>query len=188
MCQMRIIGGSAGGRTLRAPSGAHTRPTSDRVREALFSILGPPPPDALVLDLFAGSGGLGLEAVSRGAKRAHFVEQNNAALQTLRQNIKSLGFADSTEVHRADALRHLTRLLGNTMRFHWIFIDPPYASSLAEDSLQVLAGGELLSEGGQIVVEHDRRSPPDEVYGSLVRSDSRRYGDTCMSFYERISE
>jgi 16S rRNA G966 N2-methylase RsmD len=109
-------------------------------------------------------------------------------LQSLRQNIASLAFADSTEVHREDALRQLGRLCKGTLRFHWIFIDPPYASTLAQECLQLLGSGDLLTPEGLIVVEHDRRSPPDEVYGSLVRSDSRRYGDTCVSFYERISE
>ena len=185
---MRIIGGSAGGRTLKAPPGAQTRPTSDRVREALFSILGAPPEDACVLDLFAGSGGLGLEALSRGAQMAVFVDQNNAALQTLGQNIEALGFGESTEVHRADARSHLKRLSKGPRRFHWIFVDPPYAGGLAGECLQLLSEGSLLSVGGQIVVEHDRRSAPDEVYASLVKSDTRRYGDTSLSFYERISE
>ncbi len=185
---MRIIGGSAGGRTLKAPSGAQTRPTSDRVREALFSILGAPPADAKVLDLFAGSGGLGLEAISRGAKMAVFVDQNNAALQTLRDNIHSLGFGDSTEVHQDDSLRALRRMAEGTTKFHWIFVDPPYASTLAQDCLLILGDTALLAEGGQVVVEHDRRSPPDDLAGSLVKSDSRRYGDTCVSFYERNAQ
>ena len=185
---MRIIGGSASGRTLKAPAGAQTRPTSDRVREALFSILGTPPDDAQILDLFAGSGGLGLEALSRGAQKVVFVDQNNAALQALRQNIETLGFGSSTEVHRADAPQQLKRLLTGPLRFHWIFIDPPYASSLASECLQILSGATLLTSEGLIVVEHDRRSPPDEVYASLIRSDTRRYGDTSLSFYERISE
>jgi 16S rRNA (guanine(966)-N(2))-methyltransferase RsmD len=188
MASMRIIGGSAGGRTLKAPAGAQTRPTSDRVREALFSILGAPPEGAQILDLFAGSGGLGLEALSRGAHSAVFVDQNSAALQVLKQNIEDLEFGDSTEVHRGDAPRHLKRLAKGARSFHWIFIDPPYASDLAGQCLEILASASLLSEEGQIVVEHDRRSAPDEVYGSLVRSDSRRYGDTSLSFYERISE
>ncbi len=185
---MRIIGGSAGGRTLKAPAGAQTRPTAGRVREALFSILGTPPETAQILDLFAGSGGLGLEALSRGAQKVVFVDQDNAAVQVLRQNIEALGFGPSTEVHQADAPRHLKRLVKGPLRFHWIFIDPPYASSLASECLQILSGATLLSSEGLIVVEHDRRSPPDEFYASLVRSDIRRYGDTSLSFYERISE
>ena len=187
MLPMRIISGTAGGRPLRAPSGPQTRPTSDRVREALFSILGAPPEHAKILDLFAGSGGLGLESLSRGADQVVFIEQSNAALQILRHNIKELGFADSTEVHRGDALRHLRRLAAAANCFHWIFIDPPYASALAGQCLEALGARSLLCEGGQVVVEHGRRSLPDEVYGSLVKTDSRRYGDTCVSFYQRSS-
>jgi len=185
---MRIIGGSAGGRRLRAPSGPQTRPTSDRVREALFSILGPPPQSARALDLFAGSGGLGLEALSRGVSAAVFIDQNNAALQALRQNIAELGFGGSTEVHKGDALRQLKRLLQGGQEFHWIFIDPPYASPLAAQCLEQLGTKPILSTGGQIIVEHDRRSAPDEEFGCLVKTDSRRYGDTCVSFYERNSQ
>ncbi len=181
---MRIIGGSAGGRTLKAPPGKATRPTSDRVREALFSILGPPPDNALVLDLFAGSGGLGLEAISRGAQRAIFVDQNNAALKTLQQNIRELGMAKQAEVVRGDSQKQLQRLARSAMRFHWIFIDPPYASDLASQSLQQLGESNILDEEGIVVVEHDRRHPSDEAYGFLVKTDTRRYGDTCISFYE----
>jgi 16S rRNA (guanine(966)-N(2))-methyltransferase RsmD len=157
------------------------------VREALFSILGAPPEGTRILDLFAGSGGLGLEALSRGAEEVIFIDQNNAALQALRHNIDELGFGASTQVHRGDALRHLQRLLSSDASFHWIFIDPPYATGLATRCLALLGAGSLLAEEGQIVVEHDRRSPPDEIYGSLVKTDSRRYGDTCVSFYERTS-
>ncbi len=181
---MRIIAGSARGRRLKAPPGNLTRPTSDKVREALFSILGQPPTDAAVLDLFAGSGALGLEALSRGAVSATFVDDNNQALQTLRQNIDELDLARASQVVRGEAIRQLRRLARASARFHWIFVDPPYATQLAEQSLQEIAANQLLSPGGQVIVEHDRRSEPSDAYGSLIKTDMRRYGDTSVSFYE----
>lgn len=182
---MRIIAGSVRGRRLKAPPGKQTRPTSDRVREALFSILGPPPDDAWVLDLFAGSGALGLEALSRGAQRAVFVEESKVAMQTLRQNIDDLELSKAVQVHQAEALRSLRRLAQGDRAFHWIFIDPPYASTLAEQCLHEIGAASMLASTGTVIVEHDRRSEPGEVFGTLVKTDTRRYGDTCVSLYER---
>jgi 16S rRNA (guanine966-N2)-methyltransferase len=185
MRAMRIIAGSAKGRRLKAPPGKQTRPTSDRVREAVFSILGPPPAGALVLDLFAGSGALGLEAVSRGAQKAIFVDQDSAALQTLRHNIEGLSLVECCQVVKGDAMRTLKRLAREQQRFHWIFIDPPYATSLAQQSLHEIGEASMLAGEAQVIVEHDKRSEPDDAFGTLLKTDSRRYGDTVVSFYQR---
>ncbi len=179
---MRIIAGALGGRRLRAPAGAATRPTSDRVREALFSILGPPPEGARVLDLCAGAGGLGLEALSRGAAAAVFVDHDRKAIDALQANVATLGLQDRSQVHRGDVGSVLRRLNG---KFHWIFADPPYRSGLAEPLLADLGDGRLLADGAVVVVEHDRRSPPADRHGCLVRTDLRRYGDTEVSFFRR---
>ncbi|MCP4448431.1 MAG: 16S rRNA (guanine(966)-N(2))-methyltransferase RsmD [Myxococcales bacterium] len=187
---MRIISGFAGGRRLRAPSGNKTRPTSDRVREALFSILGLPPEGCHVLDLFAGSGGLGLEALSRGAVRAVFVDRDKDAQHALRHNIGQVGVAPATDVHQGDALRVLAKLGRTGAAFHWIFIDPPYATDFAAQALESIGGGNLLrptSEDGRLIVEHDKRGAPGDAYGCLIKVQTRRYGDTCVSFYERKS-
>ncbi len=187
---MRIISGFAGGRRLRAPSGNKTRPTSDRVREALFSILGTPPEGCQVLDLFAGSGGLGLEALSRGADRAVFVDRDRDAGHILRHNIAEVGVVAASDVHQGDALRHLEKLERASKTFHWIFIDPPYATNLAEQALEAIGNSGLLHDAehnGVLVVEHDKRSGPGDVYGCLLRTETRRYGDTSVSFYERKS-
>jgi 16S rRNA (guanine966-N2)-methyltransferase len=177
---VRIVGGSLGGRVLRAPSGAATRPTSEKVREALFSILGPPEPDAVVLDLFAGSGGLGIESLSRGAARAVFVDKGRPAIDVLRRNLSELGIADRADVVMSDAVAFLTRRPARPYR--WVFIDPPYATDLAVRCLQGLAT-EALCEDAVVVVEHDRRNSPADACGSLLRTDLRRYGDTCLSLY-----
>ena len=180
---MRIIAGSAGGRRLKAPAGSQTRPTSDRVREAMFSILGTPPETCRVLDLFAGAGTLGLEAWSRGASHVDFCERNGQALDALKHNLRSLDAGGETRVHRGDSIATLKRLAKRDEPYHWIFIDPPYATSLADDALSLLASNELLTPDGTVIVEHDRRRAPAEACGSLVQSDQRRYGDTCIAFY-----
>jgi 16S rRNA (guanine966-N2)-methyltransferase len=181
---MRVIAGRAGGRRLAAPPGAATRPTADRVREALFSILGPPDRDALVLDLFAGAGALGIEALSRGAARAVFVDRSRAAVRCVRRNLDELGLTAAAEVHQDHAPRFAARLAdAGGPAFTWIFLDPPYDSDLGPLALAELGRADLLVPHGVAVFEHDRRRAPDERYGVLVKADDRRYGDTELSFY-----
>jgi len=178
---MRIIAGVHGGRRLRAPRGDATRPTADRVREALFNILGPPPEGARVLDLFAGAGTLGLEALSRGAGHADFVDRAPAALRCLRDNIAALDVGDASSVYRGDALQLLRRLPGP---FDWVFVDPPYRSGLQDPVLAALAARpQLLAADAVVVVEHDRRIEPASPGEAMVRTDQRRYGDTVVSFF-----
>jgi 16S rRNA (guanine966-N2)-methyltransferase len=178
---MRIVAGTVGGRVLRAPPGADTRPTSERVREAIFNIL-PDVEGMQVLDLFAGSGALGIEALSRGAAHATFVDQGKAALTAVRGNVRELGLESRATVLSGDAVALAAR---HVPRSPWqlVFIDPPYRSDLAVRSATALAH---LAEDVVVVIEHDRRNvPPDEV-GSLLRTDQRRYGDTLVSFYARV--
>ena len=182
---MRIIAGSAGGRRITAPKGHSTRPTAERVREALFSILGPPVQDARILDVFAGAGTLGLEALSRGAVRATFIDSGKPALRCLHDNCRSLGFEDSCEIVAGDALKVLRRLANGGSSYHWIFIDPPYATDLAARTLLILGEGSLCAASSTVVVEHDRRQPPADKVGCLVKKDCRRYGDTELSLYTR---
>ena len=177
---VRIVAGSLGGRVLRAPAGAHTRPTSERVREALFSILGPPTGDDQVLDLFAGSGALGIEALSRGAARAVFIDRARPALDTLRRNLAELGVTDRSETILGDGVAYLGRPAVGP--FRWVFIDPPYRTDLAARALEALPRTALTSDA-VVVVEHDRRNSPVDSYRDLIRTDSRRYGDTCLSLY-----
>jgi 16S rRNA (guanine(966)-N(2))-methyltransferase RsmD len=184
---MRIIGGSAGGRRLKAPPGATTRPTADRVREAIFSILGPPPPNTSVLDLFAGAGTLGLEALSRGAVRAVLVDRAAPAVRCLRDNITALAVTDRCTVRRADVGAALRRLANSGERFGWVFVDPPYQSNLADATLALLGDGTLLAADPLVIVEHDRRRPPAAACGVLGRHDLRTYGDTSVSFYGRVA-
>jgi 16S rRNA (guanine966-N2)-methyltransferase len=183
---MRLTGGLDRGRKLRAPRGAHTRPTSAKVREAIFNILGPPP-DGSVLDLYAGTGALGLEALSRGARRAVFVERDHQALVVLRRNVRELGLEDRASVVGAEVCGVLRRLATNNGEpFSWVFLDPPYAKE-TEGVLAELSGGDLLAPCAVVVVEHDRRHRPTGSVGSLILTDQRHYGDTELSFFRRSS-
>lgn len=180
---MRIVGGSLRGRVLRAPAGADTRPTSEKVREALFNIL-PDVEGMQVLDLFAGSGALGIEALSRGAAHATFVDQAKAALGSVKANLRELGVESRATVISGDAVAHAGK---HRPAAPWglVFIDPPYRSDLAVRSATALAN---LAEEAVVVIEHDRRNAPPEQIGSLLRTDERRYGDTMISFYRAARE
>jgi 16S rRNA (guanine(966)-N(2))-methyltransferase RsmD len=175
---MRIVGGAWGGRRLKAPPGDATRPTSDRVREALFSILGARVEGARVLDLFAGSGALGLEALSRGASEATFVDSAAAPVKALQANLATLG--GEAEVRRQDALRFLGSARDQARVYDLVFLDPPYR-------LATRLGGRLseelphvLAPGATVVTESDRRDPLDL---DLPISDERRYGDTLIRIH-----
>lgn len=197
---MRLTGGMERGRRIRAPRGLGTRPTAAKVREALFNILGPPPGGA-VLDLFAGTGALGIEALSRGAARAVFVERDRQALLALRDNLKELGLADRSVVVAADVKTGLRRLSASLSpqaheedRFSWVFLDPPYAmdkasglggvtEGITEGILAELTERNLLAACAVVIVEHDSRHRPPASVGALFLTDRREYGDTELSFY-----
>ena len=182
---MRLTGGLERGRRLRAPRGPHTRPTAAKVREAIFNILGPPP-EGSVLDLYAGTGALGLEALSRGAIRAVFVERDHQALVALRRNLRELGLEDRSAVVGAEVCGALRRLAARDEHFSWVFLDPPYAKE-TEGVLAELSGGDLLTPCAVVIVEHDRRHRPPASVGGLFQTDRRQYGDTELSFYRRSS-
>lgn len=171
---MRIVAGSWGGRRLQAPPGRQTRPTTDRVREAWMSAVQGEIDGARVLDLFAGSGALGLEALSRGAARATFVENAPAALRALRANLASLGAEARATVVRSDALRYAAGLEAGA--FDLAFADPPYGRELAAALVQQWQQRPFAR---LLCVEHRRDDPLPEVPGAR----ERRYGDTLLSFF-----
>ena len=177
---MRLTGGHDRGRRLIVPRGSKTRPTASKVREAIFNILGPPP--GPVLDLYAGTGALGMEALSRGATGAVFVERDAAALGTLRRNLREVGMEERGRVIGTDVRTALRRLAANGTQFSWVFLDPPYVRE-TEGVLGELSGANLLTSCAVVIVEHDRRHRPPESVGCLFLQDRRQYGDTELSFY-----
>jgi len=176
---MRIIAGSRKGHRLVAPKGLDTRPTGDRVREAAFNLIGPVD-GATVLDLFAGSGATGLEALSRGAERAVFVESDRDAVRAIEANLDKLGFRAT--VLRADALRALAEEASAGRRYDLVLVDPPYRmlADLVPRLQRHLAA--VLAPGGLVVLESDARSEP-ELEGLAVRT-SRRYGSVRLTLFE----
>lgn len=176
---MRISGGRFGGRRLLVPR-ADVRPTADRVRESLFARLGDLA-GKRVLDLFAGSGALGFEALSRGASHVTFVDRSNGALAVVRANAAALDVAARVELHRGEARSVLRRLAGKAA-FDLVFVDPPYAGGTLGGALVGLVAARLLAPGACVVVESDRRQAPGEVEGLAV-IDERRYGDTLITWY-----
>jgi 16S rRNA (guanine966-N2)-methyltransferase len=174
---MRIIAGTHGGRELIAPKGRATRPTSDRVREALFSILGDVS-DLRVLDLFAGSGALGIEALSRGAGQATLVDSAAPAVAAIRRNLEALGV--HAEVVRQSAQRFVEAASRDARQYDLVFLDPPYrhGSTLGRELTSALRP--ILAAGARVVAESDRRSP---LGLELVLIDERRYGDTLIQIH-----
>lgn len=179
---MRIIAGAFKGRRL-APVKGRTRPTAAKVREAVFNILGPAVDRVRVLDLFAGTGALGIEAMSRGAVAAVFVEDHPEAVKALRRNLEDLGLQGQTKVWPLPVTAALKKLAGQGERFGLVFLDPPYGGGKAAAALQILASLELLSAGAHVVVEHGRRETLPAESGHLRRTELRRYGDTQVAFY-----
>ena len=175
---MRVTGGTMCGRRIRVPRGG-VRPTSDRVREALFARL-EPLAGARVLDLFAGSGALGIEALSRGATSAVFVERAGPVAAVLRENLRSLALLAQAKLVRADASVAIRRLAADAARFDLVLVDPPYAErETCERALRGLATSGILAPGAVVLVEASRHAPPPDVAG-LRKIDERRYGDTVL--------
>ena len=182
---MKVIAGRLKGRTILTPSGRGTRPTQGHVRQVLFDVLGGSIEDCRVLDLFAGSGAIGIEALSRGASEVCFVERSRSALRCLRENVKSLELEDRSRIVAAPVavgLRILEELDGS---FGWIFADPPYDSKPDEWIRRAARDGSdgLLSEDGTLVLESSCRKTVAEEIGSLRRYRVHRVGETCLGFY-----
>ena len=180
---LRVIAGSAKGRRLGTLQTLALRPTADRVREALFNILGVQIEGAAILDLFAGSGAVGLEALSRGARLATFVEFHEPACRVIKNNLRLCGLHAQATVWCDDVLNVLPTLKKQEQTFDVIFLDPPYRAALVEDALQQLGDGRLLNTDGQVTAEHFYKRELAERCGRLRRVRVARFGDVALSFY-----
>jgi len=178
---MRIIAGIFGGRRLHPPRGSAIRPTADRVREAVFSIIGPAVAGAEVLDLFAGTGAMGLEALSRGASRATFVDQSCHAVRLIRLNLELCRVSDQARVIHGSVNQVIRRLAGQQETFDLIFIDPPYGRDFIQQCLALL--GQVVRPGTLVVAEHGSRKPLPLQVEEWSQTVERHYGDTTVSFY-----
>lgn len=181
---MRIIAGQYRSRKLVAPSGSDTRPTSDRLRETLFNVVGPDIADSVWLDLFAGSGAVGIEALSRGARMVYFVENSARAAKAIRTNLRSLSIADGFEVQEREAVQALRALDAAAVVCDFCFLDPPYAEQGSyEQTLGFLSQSRILSPKSIVIAEHDKHSDLLDRYGALHRYRRLQQGDAVLSFY-----
>lgn len=180
---MRVLAGALKGQRLTTPKGRTTRPTADQVRIACLDTLMPYLEAGPFLDLFAGAGGIGVEALSRGAPSAVFVEQDRAAVAALEDNIERLGLAGRATALRQDVLRALETLARARLRFGVVFLDPPYASPGAAPALERLARGDCLLPGAVVVAQHATKMPPPSDPGTLTLWKSRRFGETTLTFF-----
>ena len=181
---MRVISGKAKGKKLKAPKGK-IRPLSDQAREALFNILGSKVIDSYFLDLFAGTGAVGIEALSRGAKLSIFVEVDKKTVEIIRENLKSTDLYDFAEVYSIDALRAIKILGGKGAKFDIIFLGPPYDSLQLEKAMVRLSEIDILDSRGVIIAEHRAKQEIADKYKDLHRFRDARYGDTVLTFYRR---
>lgn len=180
----RILAGGHKGRRLAAPAGLATRPTGARVRQTLFDILAPELPGCRFLDAFAGSGAIGLEALSRGAARVVLVDSSAAAIAAIRENQAALkDTPGEVRVHRQDARVALAAFADQGVRFDIVFVDPPYESPLYEPVLEQVGTMRLLEADGLVVAEHFHKRPLPETIGGLERRRLVKIGDHCLSFY-----
>ncbi|MDW7651048.1 MAG: 16S rRNA (guanine(966)-N(2))-methyltransferase RsmD [Bacillota bacterium] len=178
---MRVIAGSARGRQLKTRKGRETRPTADRIKESLFGILATRITGCRFLDVFAGNGGIGIEALSRGVDKCVFIEKNNHCVKIIKDNLMSAGFTEQSTVIASDAAVALSMLQKKTESFDVIFLDPPYHSPELAPALQIIARG-LLTSDGLVIVEHHSRDTSwrDDAIWIAVRE--KKYGDTTLTF------
>ena len=179
---MRVISGKARGVTLKTPVGMQTRPTADRVKEAMFSIIQFDLPGARVLDLFGGTGQLGIEAVSRGAKHAVIVDASEQACRLIKENLRRAKMEAEAQVMRGDYLQYLS---GCREQFDIIFLDPPYAEVFLENSLKKISEIDILQSGGIIVAERPVEKALNCVFEGFSRSKDYKYGNTLLTLYRK---
>ncbi len=182
---MRVIGGEFRSRVLKSVPGLDTRPTPDRLREALFNVLAPRLEGRVFADLYAGTGAVGIEALSRGASRAIFVEQGRQAVRVIHENLASLGLAPRAQVRQGRVRSILPQVLAQ-IEAGIVFLDPPYASEAEYEPVLSLLGEKLGEKSPRLVlVQHDVRLKLQESYGALKRVRVLKQGDNCVAFYER---
>lgn len=180
---MRVISGKARGVSLKTPDGMKTRPTADRVKEAMFSIIQFDLPNAKVLDLFAGTGQLGIEALSRGAKSAIFVDCQDSACKLIRENLKKTHFEQESRVIKSDYMSYLKT---TSDRFDIILLDPPYAELFLENSLKMITEIDILQTNGIIVTERPLKKELSLEFPGFSRSKDYKYGKTLLTLYRKV--
>ncbi|MGD6803559.1 16S rRNA (guanine(966)-N(2))-methyltransferase RsmD [Rossellomorea vietnamensis] len=182
---MRVISGECKGRPLKAVPGSGTRPTTDKVKEAIFNIIGPYFDTGTGLDLFAGSGGLGIEALSRGLEKVIFVDKDFNAIKTIKSNLDFCGYSERSEVYRNEAGRALKAVIKRELTFDYIFLDPPYKKQKLQQLLEDIDENGLLNESGYVVCEHASEIVLPEEAGTLKTIRAESYGIIGITIYKK---
>ncbi|MGL5051139.1 MAG: 16S rRNA (guanine(966)-N(2))-methyltransferase RsmD [Fusobacteriaceae bacterium] len=182
---MRIIAGEAKNKKIKSRKGMDTRPTLGSVKESLFSIIAAYVPESRFLDLFSGTGNIALEALSRGAKKAIMIEQEQEALKIIIENINSLGYEDRSRAYKNDVIRAIEILGRKEEKFDIIFMDPPYKQELCSKVMKAIEKAGVLAENGLIICEHHVFEELGDEMGSFKKADYRKYGKKAMTFYTR---
>lgn len=181
---MRVIAGKAKGKRLNAPRGSKTRPITDMIKEALFNVLGSGVNEAAFLDLFAGSGSVGIEALSRGAAPVFFVDNARTAVGVIAENIKNCGFFDGFQIYSLDVFHALRVLERNAVQFDYIYVDPPFDKEDIFDKIMIALGpAPLLKPGGLVVLRTQRKMVMLDQYGDLSRIRINQYGESVLHYY-----
>lgn len=181
---MRIIAGKARGRKILSPATYETRPTLDRVKEAMFSMIQGYIPEATVVDVFAGTGSLGLEAASRGAKECYLFDKSEVTFPLLKENVENLKFTDFCHALKIDAYAGLKMLAKKGKRFNLVFIDPPYCKEMIPEAIKTIKENDILNEDGIIVTKIDSIEEIYEGYEDIKLTRSKKYGNTTVCFYK----
>jgi 16S rRNA (guanine(966)-N(2))-methyltransferase RsmD len=180
---LRVISGDKKGFKLKAPKGKDTRPTEDRVKESLFNILGDIDENSIVLDLFSGSGSIGIEFLSRGAKFTYFIDNSNLSINAIRENLIHTNFMGKSKIIKGDSIKIIKALNRENIKFDYIYIDPPYEGNLIEKSLENISKENILNNNAILILEHSKNKAfPSFLYG-LEKKDTRNYGDKVLTFY-----
>ncbi len=185
---MRVIAGTLGGRKIKTISGKLTRPTLDKVKESLFNALGQFFSGGIGLDLFAGSGSLGIEAISRGIDKCIFIDKNYAAYQTIKENIQLLNIEDQSEVYKMDAFKGLQFLKGQNYQFDYVFLDPPYQKQKINEIIKILEDDRLLNEGACIITECLKEEKLLKNYKNTHYIKEYLYGITKITIYKKSGD
>ncbi|MDM5198752.1 16S rRNA (guanine(966)-N(2))-methyltransferase RsmD [Fictibacillus enclensis] len=180
---MRVISGECKGRPLKAVPGQGTRPTTDKIKESLFNIIGPYFKGGLGLDLYGGSGGLGIEALSRGMDKIIFVDRDAKATEVMKSNLKACGYEEQSEVYKIESHRALKALKKREFAFDLVLLDPPYARQRIADDIKKLDEYGLLNRDVQVVAEHDPSVRLPQAIGNLKKVREENYGSTTISLY-----
>lgn len=185
---MRIISGIAKGRKLLSPVGSNTRPTLDRIKESIFNILQDKPYDSIVIDVFSGTGSLGLEAASRGAEKCYLVDKNDDTYSILQKNVENLKFGSTCETLKMDSYEALSYLSNKHVKFDIIFIDPPYNKNMIPLAVEIISKKRLLNNNGVIVTKIDSKEIIYNGFEDIFLYDNRKYGNTIICFYRHKEE